>query len=372
MNRKSTVCVITSSRADYSHLYPLMTRLKKSKKIILKTVVTGMHLLKEYGETYKLIQQDKFKIDARINSRQKDTKKSSILTGVSNQIGQYDKLIKLRPDVVVVLGDRYDIYPFALICHIHRIPIIHLHGGETTSGAIDDKIRDSISLFSTIHFVAHKSFSEKLIKFGINKKNIFNYGTLALEHIKSIKKMSKQNTLAKINLREFSKYILVCVHPETSSINTKPIITFILDALEEFKDYAIIFTGVNSDTDASFIKKSILRFSKKHNRCKYIESAGRDLYINLLRNASVIVGNSSSGIIEAPYLKTPTINVGKRQDGRPMASSIFSVDADKEAIKKSIKKVIIRKSVIKYNNVFYKVGKTSEKIVKKIEEQFCK
>ena len=372
MKRKSTICVITSSRADYSHLYPLMIRLKESKKLILKTVVTGMHLLKEYGETYKLIKRDKFKIDARIDSRQKDTKKSSVLSGVSIQIGQYDKLIKLRPDAVVILGDRYDIYSFALICHIYRIPIIHLHGGETTTGAIDNEIRDSISLFSTIHFVAHKLFSEKLTKLGINKKNIFNYETLALEHIKSIRKMSKQNILAKMNLREFSEYILVCVHPETASNDTKPPITFILDALEEFKDYAIIFTGVNSDTEASFIRQSILRFCKKHNRCKYVESAGRDLYINLLRNASVIVGNSSSGIIEAPYLKTPTVNVGKRQNGRPMASSILSVDVDKENIKKSIKKVISKQSVIKYNNVFYKSGKTSEKIVKKIEEQFYK
>ena len=353
MNRKSKVCVITSSRADYSHLHPLMNRLKVSKKIKLKTVVTGMHLLKEYGETYKLIKRDKFVIDARIDSKQKNTKKSSILSGVSKQIGHYDKLIKLRPDVVIVLGDRYDIYAFALICHIYRIPIIHLHGGETTTGAIDDQIRDSISLFSTIHFVAHKLFSEKLVKLGINKKNIFNYGTLALEHIKSTRKMSKQNILDQMNLRNFSEYILVCVHPETTSPSTKPIITSILDALEEFKDHAVIFTGVNSDTDASYIKQSILRFSKKYNRYKYVESAGRELYINLLSNASVIVGNSSSGIIEAPYLKTPTVNVGKRQDGRPMASSVFSVDMDKEAIKKSIKKALSGKSVLKYNNLFF-------------------
>ena len=367
MNRKSTVCVITSSRADYSHLYPLMIKLKESKKIKLRTVVTGMHLLKEYGETWKLIEKDKFRIDARINSRQKDTKKSSILSGISKQIEQYDKLIKLKPNAVVILGDRYDVYPFALICHVHRVPIIHLHGGETTVGVIDDQIRDSISLFATIHFVAHKSFSKKLIKLGANKKSIFNYGTLALEHIKNTTKMSKQNILDVMTLKEFSEYILVCVHPETKTVSSESLITCILDALKEFKEHAIIFTGINSDADASFIKQSISRFSKKFRRCRYIESAGRELYINLLRNASVIVGNSSSGIIEAPYLKTPTINVGKRQEGRPMASSIFSVDVDKTEIIKSIKRAISRKSVKKYD-IYYKAGKTSERIVKKVEE----
>jgi UDP-hydrolysing UDP-N-acetyl-D-glucosamine 2-epimerase len=349
-----------------------MIKLKESKKLKLKIVVTGMHLLKEYGETYKIIEKDKFKIDLRIHSKQKGTEASNVLNGISKQIEQCNKFVKLKPDAVVLLGDRYDIYPFALICHLYRIPIIHLHGGETTSGAIDDQIRDSISLFSTTHFVAHKIFSNKLLKLGISRKNIFNYGTIGLENIKDVRKLNKHDILVRLGLNIFSKYILVCVHPETASNNIKSTITSILNSLGEFKDYGIIFTGVNSDTDSSFIKSSILSYVKKNNRCRYIESAGRELYINILRNASVIIGNSSSGVIEAPYLKIPTVNVGKRQDGRPMASSVISIDADKDKIIKSIRKAILGKSVKKYENIYYKANKSSERMIKKIEELLSK
>tara|TARA_B100001287_G_C22685690_1_gene533430 strand:- start:5136 stop:6254 length:1119 start_codon:yes stop_codon:yes gene_type:complete len=368
MIKKKTVCVVTSSRADYSHLYPLMLRLKESKKIQLKVVATGMHLLKEYGETYKLIEKDKFKINLRINSKQKDTKASSILNGISNQIKQCSSFIKLKPSAVVLLGDRYDIFPFAIICHLYRIPIIHLHGGETTSGSIDDQIRDSISLFSSIHFVAHKIFLDKLLRLGIKKNRIFNYGTIGLESIRKIKKISKSDILAQIGMNSFSNYILVCVHPETTTKNNKSTIISILDSLKEFRDYGIIFTGVNSDTESSFIRHSILKFVEKNSRCNYIESAGREIYVNLLRSASLILGNSSSGVIEAPYLNTPTVNVGERQNGRPMASSIITVKANKTEIIKSIKKSLSSKSAKKYKNIYYSINKSSERMIKKIEE----
>ena len=368
MKRKKNVCVITSSRADYSHLYPLMTKLRESKKINLKTVVTGMHLLKEYGYTYKYLEKDKFKINLRVPSKQTSTEPSKILNAMSSQIKQNIKLINLNPDAVILLGDRYDIYPFSLICHFNRIPVIHLHGGETTRGAIDDQIRDSISLFSNLHFVAHRTFAEKLCRLGINKDNICNYGTLGLETIKETKKIKKSDILTQVGFNNLSNYFLVCVHPETASAKSRSIINCVLNSLMEFKDHGIIFTGVNSDTESSIIKKSILRFVEKNKRCRYIESAGRELYVNLLRHASALIGNSSSGIIEAPYLKTPSVNVGDRQDGRPLASSIISVNTVKAEITKAVKRILVDKPTINYGRVYYDTNKTSEKMIKKIEE----
>ena len=232
MIKKRNICVVSSCRADYNHLFFLMKALKASKEINFKLLVTGMHLLEEFGNTYKEIIEDGFNIDAFIrNKPRKDTNNASldIMSDQLKDIG--DKLDTIKPDIVVILGDRYDILQIAISCHVKNIPIAHFHGGELTHGAIDDAIRHSITKFSDIHFVADKVFKKRVEQLGENPRNIYNIGSLGVLAIKATKKISKSDILKKYDIQ--GKYILIALHPETINSDTKSVIESLFKVLSK-------------------------------------------------------------------------------------------------------------------------------------------
>ena len=335
-SNKRKICVISSSRADYSHLYPLIKEINESESLELQLVVTGMHLIKKYGHTYKEIKDDGFKIKAKINFDQKTTSGKDIIKSMAVQmINAYDTLSKISPEIMIVLGDRYDIYPVVTCANILNIPVAHFHGGEITKGAMDDSFRHSITKMSHLHFTADNIFRKRVIQMGENPKNVFNIGSLGnLGIIKS--KLLKKNEINKYLKFKKSKYILVSVHPETVDNNNKILINNILRAVDDISDVNILFTSPNSDTGSDYILQKISDYIEKNPHSRFIESAGRELYLSLLKNAYCIIGNSSSCLIEAPYLNTPTILIGNRQAGRPISSSVISSDYNYVSIKKSL------------------------------------
>jgi UDP-hydrolysing UDP-N-acetyl-D-glucosamine 2-epimerase len=365
MIKKRNICVVSSSRADYNHLFLLMKALKASKEINFKLLVTGMHLLEEFGNTYKEIIEDGFHIDAFIrNKPRKDTNNTSldIMSDQLKNIG--NKLDTIKPDIVVILGDRYDILQIAISCHVKNIPIAHFHGGELTHGAIDDAIRHSITKFSDIHFVADKVFKKRVEQLGENPRNIYNIGSLGVLAIKATKKISKSDILKKYDIQ--GKYILIALHPETINSDTKSVIESLFKVLSKQKNLYIVFSAPNSDPGNNMILRRINNFIKLFPQTSLlIVSAGREDFINLIRYAELIIGNSSSCIIEAPALGTTSLIIGKRQNGRPFATTVNRSGISYNAISNSVKKLLAgnNKTIID-KELAYKSSNSLLKIVK--------
>jgi len=365
MNKKRTICVVSSSRADYNHLYLLMTEINKSPKLNLKIIVTGMHMIKECGLTYREILKDGFKIDKKIQTYQTKYKENDVLNAMSNILKfAYSAFNKLKPDIVVVLGDRYDIFPICIACHVMQIPIAHFHGGEVTSGAIDDAIRHSISKMSDMHFTAHKDFQKRLIQLGENSKHVYNIGSLGIDAIKKIKYKSKRYVYYKYNLGVSSKYFLICLHPETLSNDNESAITNLLKYIDQHKNYNYIFTYPNSDTNSYIILKHIKSYITKNQNSQIIRSAGRYDFLHLLKYSIGILGNSSSGIIEAPSLNIPTLNIGMRQNGRPFGKSIYHATSSLKSIEQAMKKLISHHDKKKCIKSIYQGKNTINNVIK--------
>ena len=363
MKKNRKVCVVSSSRADYNHLYILMSNLKVSSNFTLQLIVTGMHLLPQYGSTYKEILADGFTIDGKIKSNQKDTKKSSILDSIGNQLQNCANILnKLKSDMIILLGDRYDVLPIAIACHICRIPLVHIHGGEVTYGVIDDSIRHMITKMADLHLVADKNFKRRVIQLGENPKMIFNIGSLGVDAIKEIKFQTRKKLYQLYRIPNKKDYIIISLHPETTNNNNKLLITNLLKALEYNPQYFYIFTYPNSDTDSETILKSIKSFIKRNNSSTLIKSAGRTDYLSLVKHSYALIGNSSSGLVEAPALNIPSINIGNRQAGRPVATSVLSCDATIKQISKALRNICMIK---KNKTVSYK-GKNKIKTILKI------
>ena len=302
----------------------------------LELVVTGMHLIKKYGFTFNEIKKDGFKINAKIDVSQKTSTSKDIIKSMSTQmISAYEVLSKISPDILVVLGDRYDIHSIVTCANILNIPVAHFCGGEITVGAIDDSFRHSITKMAHLHFTADNVFRKRVIQMGENKNNVFNIGSLGNLGIIKNKLFKKSDIYKYFKLKEH-KYILVSIHPETVNDNNKELIDNILKKLDCLNDTSIIFTSPNSDTGSDYILKKIHAYVKKNSHSRFIESAGRKLYLSLLKNAWCIIGNSSSCLVEAPYLNTPTILVGDRQTGRPISSSVLVSDYNYTSITKAV------------------------------------
>jgi len=340
-----------------------MSSIKKSRNLKLQTIVTGMHLLPEYGSTYKEISSDGFFIDGKIKSYQNNTNDSDILNSISHQIGNCSKVItKLKPDIIVLLGDRYDILPVAIACHIIGIPLAHIHGGEVTYGAIDDSIRHMITKMSDLHFVASTSFKKRVIQLGENPKKIFNIGSLGVDAMKDLVFRNQKKIYNLYNIPNESKYLVISVHPETINKNNTKLINNLLKTLNAFKQYFLIFTYPNSDTGSSEILDAIKLFIKKNKSSKLVKSAGRVDYLSLVKYSLGLIGNSSSGLVEAPALNVPSINIGNRQEGRPLAKSVLSCNDTIKEINKSIKQL---DSVKKNRSISYK-GRNKVDVVLKV------
>tara|TARA_B100001123_G_scaffold82261_1_gene93808 strand:- start:41541 stop:42698 length:1158 start_codon:yes stop_codon:yes gene_type:complete len=338
MKKKRTICVISSSRADYNHLYLLLKDLRNNKEFKLQLVVTGMHLLAQYGYTYKELLDDGFSIDERITISAHGDTTNNLLKSMSKQLStSYRVFNKLSPDIIVILGDRYDVLPIAIAANIMGIPIAHIHGGEVTEGVIDDSIRHCLTKLSHIHLVATKQFKKRVRQLGENENNIFCIGSLGVASLSQVPKITKNNLVKHFKIKQPKKYFVICIHPETIGKNNKALIDNTLNSLNKFDDYGLVFSYPNSDPGNDYILTKIKNFIKLNNhRSILIKSAGRKYFINLIKHSNGIIGNSSTGIVEAPALCIPTINIGNRQKGRPITKSIISTQSNTKSINNAI------------------------------------
>lgn len=342
---KRKICVVTGSRAEYGLLYWLLKEIESDKKLELQLIVTGMHLSPEFGLTYKEIEKD-FKIKKKININLTSDTAKGISRSMSIAQSSFSIAYnQLKPDILVVLGDRYEIFSAAISAMIARIPIAHIHGGEATEGLIDEAIRHCITKMSHIHFSATKEYSKRIMQLGEHPKRVFNVGGMGIENIKRLKLLNKKKFEKLINFKLGKKNILVTFHPVTLDKNTSKIhFQELLSAIDKLKDTNIIFTKANSDTDGKVINKMIDNYTKKNSKKSFaITSLGQLKYLSALQYMDFIIGNSSSGLLEAPSFKLGTINIGDRQDGRIKAKSIIDCLPNQKSISKAIKIVYSKK-----------------------------
>ena len=371
MTRK--ICVVTGTRADYGLLYWLMKEIDLDSELKLQIIATGMHLSPEFGLTYKEIEKD-FKIDKKIEM----LLSSDTSIGISKsmglaQISFVEAYEELKPDIIVILGDRYEIFSAASAAMIARIPIAHLHGGETTEGAFDESIRHSITKMSHLHFTATQEYKNRVIQLGEHPSKVFNVGGMGIENIKRLKLLNKEEFEKSIEFKLNKKNILVTFHPVTLENSTaKEQFQELLDAIDELEDTNIIFTKANSDTNGRIINQMIDEYvAKNYHKSIGFISLGQQRYLSALQYVDAVVGNSSSGLLEAPSFKIGTINIGDRQKGRIKAESVINSEVNKTSILKSFSKLYSKafQDLIEESKNPYGDGIASRKIIEIIKNE---
>ncbi len=335
------ICIVTGTRAEYGLLSRLMKLINDSSETQLQIIATNMHLSPKYGNTYQEIENDGFTIDCKvpiIDENGKDDANATLKSMTKALAGFADAYDALKPDLVVVLGDRYEILAAATAALIERIPIAHIHGGEITEGAYDDAIRHAITKMSHLHFPTTEDYRKRIIQLGEQPERVYNVGALGVENIKKLPLMSKQEIEDSINFGIDYKTILVTYHPVTLGNHTaEQDIKEFLQALEEKNDLRIIFTMPNSDTGGQAIVDAINTFVVNNaERAKAYKSLGVKRYLSVMKYVVAVVGNSSSGLLEVPSFGIPTLNIGDRQKGRIAADSVYHCDTDKASIIKGL------------------------------------
>ncbi|MBT7557626.1 UDP-N-acetylglucosamine 2-epimerase (hydrolyzing) [Candidatus Woesearchaeota archaeon] len=320
------ICVITGTRAEYGLLYWLMKEIDADKDLDLQIVVTGMHLSSEFGNTYQQIEKDGFTINKKVDISLVSDSEVGISKSMGiGMIGFADVLHDLSPDLIVVLGDRFEIFSAISTAMIAKIPVAHLHGGETTEGAFDESIRHSITKMSHLHFTATKEYKNRVIQLGEQPNRVFNVGGSGIDNINKLNLLSRADFEKEINFSLGEKNILVTFHPVTLEKSTaKMQFKELLDCIDELKDTKIIFTKSNSDTDSRTINSMIDDYVANNDNTIAFTSMGQLNYLSALQFMDAVVGNSSSGLHEAPSFKIGTIDIGDRQKGRIKADSVIS------------------------------------------------
>lgn len=335
------ICVVTGTRAEYGLLYWLMKEIQSDASLELQLIVTGMHLSPEFGLTYKEIEKD-----FSINKKVEMLLSSDTPIGISKSMGlaqisfaeAYDEL---SPDIVVVLGDRFEIFSAATAAMIARIPIAHIHGGETTEGVFDEAIRHSITKMSHLHFVAAEVYRQRVIQLGEDPKRVFNFGAPGLDNILNLHLLTKDELKKEIGFKLGKNNYLVTFHPVTlEQATAQEQFQQLLLALDDLADSHIIFTKANADTDGRVINSMIDDYvSANSGKAIAFASLGQLRYLSVLQYVDAVVGNSSSGLTEAPSFKIGTVNIGDRQKGRIKAASVIDCAPDRDAIIKAIRQI---------------------------------
>jgi len=374
MRRK--ICIITGTRAEYGLLYWLMKEIQKDPDIELQLIATGMHLSPEFGLTYRQIEKDGFKIDKKIEILLSSDTPAGVSKSMGlGMIGFSEVYADLKPDIVVLLGDRFEIFTAATAAMIARIPIAHLHGGETTEGAFDEAIRHSITKMSHLHFTATEEYRRRVIQLGEDPERVFNVGGLGIDNIKKLKLMDKEEFEDSINFKLGPKNLMITFHPVTLEHATAgEQFQNILYALDELEDTRFIFTKPNADIEGRVVVKIIDEYvyiRKNSYKAIAFVSLGTRRYLSAMQFMDGVVGNSSSGLAEAPTFKIGTINIGDRQRGRIKADSVIDCKPTKDSILTAFKKLYSEEFQEKLRNVKnpYGDGGAADKIKKVLKEK---
>lgn len=366
------VAVFTGTRAEYGLLFWLLKDIQADSELELQLIVSGTHLSPEFGETYHQIEKDGFiineKVEVLLSSDSAVGVAKSLGLGV---IGYADALQRLNPDMIVILGDRFESFAMAQTSMILRIPIIHLHGGEITEGAYDDSFRHAITKLSYLHGTSTEEYRQRVIQLGEEPSRVKNIGAIGLTHLTRTKLLDLKELGIALGFKLTNPYFLVTYHPVTLA-DEDPVESFnaILSALDEFPQYQIVITYPNADDGGRKIIPMIEMYSSKNpDRVLAVKSLGHLRYLSAIKYSTLVIGNSSSGIIEVPSFLVPTINVGVRQKGRIAAKSIFNVPPDKQSVSEIIEKVLS----INYEQVSdlflnpYYSGNASSKVIEMIK-----
>ncbi len=332
------LCVITATRAEYGILKPLLSELQANNDIDLELIVTGTHLEEAYGHTIDAIKADGFKVTKEVKIMGEDDSAKGIMQTMANaQVRIGEVLEELKPEMVIVLGDRYELIPIVSSCVILNIPVCHIHGGETSEGAIDDMFRHAVSKMATLHFPACEDYKNRLIRMGENPNYVFNYGALGVENVNKLQTLSKKEISDFVGFEINKHTLLVTFHPVTNeSASQLEQFEQLLSALADLNSsYTYIFTRPNSDLGRDELNEALNAFVS-HHKSYVSDSLGLLRYLSAMKYCGAVVGNSSSGIIEAPSFKVATIDIGNRQKGRACSKSVIHVGAKREKIKAAI------------------------------------
>lgn len=372
MRKKRKICILTGTRAEYGLLYWLLKEIQDDPGLELQVIVTGMHLSPEFGLTYRVIEEDGFVINEKVEI----LLSSDSSVGISKSIGLAvigfaEALNRLNPDILVLLGDRYEVLAAAQAAMIARIPIAHIHGGEATEGLIDEAIRHAVTKMSHLHFVSAEPYRQRVIQLGEAPERVFNFGAPGLDNILRLKLLDRKAFEKEICFRLGKLSFLVTYHPVTlSHRNPEKSVKELLQALGFFSTAKIIFTRQNADTAGRIIGKMIDEYASiRPDKVRVFTSLGQLHYLSAIRHVEVVIGNSSSGIIEAPVLGTPTVNIGDRQSGRLRASSVIDCKEKTVSIKEAIERAIspeFQRTLSKIDSP-YSGGNTSAQIKEKLK-----
>ena len=366
------IVVMTATRADYGLLSPIIKKLIASCKFDVRVAVTGMHLSSEFGNTYKEIEQDGIQIDKKITMLlSSDTPvgiSKSMALAISGFAVYFDEE---KPDALMLLGDRFETLAVACAAMNARIPIIHLYGGEISEGAIDDSIRHAVSKLSYFHFTSTEEYRKRVIQLGESPDRVFCVGAMGVENSSKIQKLSFEELQESIDWTLDRPYALVTFHPVTLEGNTSENqVLALINALKQYPDMQFVITKANADSEGRKINEMLAEFAESTENVRLYDSLGAVRYLSCMKYATMVIGNSSSGLVETPTFKIPTVNIGDRQKGRLKPESIIDCPADEKSIKEAIDKAL---DMVKNNSLAnvinpYGDGNTSEKIVGKLIE----
>ncbi len=365
---RKKICVVTGTRAEYGLLKPLIEKVNQATELELQLVATGMHLSPEFGLTYKEIEKDGYPITAKIEM----LLSSDTAVGITKSMGVAmlgfaDCFAQNQPDLVVILGDRYEMLMAASAAMVANIPIAHIHGGELTEGVIDEAIRHSITKMSHIHFTATEEYRRRVIQLGEQPQTVYCVGALGIENIRNMELLDQETLESQIHFRFTDRTILVTYHPVTlENYSSEKQFQNILDVLDDHPDLRVVFTKANSDKDGRVINQMIDAYVASHvSKCVSYTSLGQLRYLSTLQFCCAVVGNSSSGIIEVPSFGIPTVNIGNRQKRRIHAESVINCGNDKMQVDAAIRTALSEDFIQKITKIKnpYEGEQTSEKML---------
>lgn len=359
------ICFVTATRAEYGLLKWLMKEIDNSDKFELQIIVTGGHLIKEQGYTITHIEADGFAINEKVDCCLDTSTQASIAESMGRMAVLFPSVFrKLKPDYLVVLGDRYELLPICNSAFVMRIPIIHISGGDVTQGAIDDGIRNAVTMLADYHFPGTKDSADNIIRMRGSDKYIWTVGELGLDAFRRERLMSRLQIADTLDLDVDREWVLFTYHAET-----KETLDYNLDAvrnslalLVEMSGYQIVATYANADYGGRYINQLLEEETRKYSSLKVFPSLGQRRYLSYMKQVRFIIGNSSSGIVEAPWLKIPVVNIGNRQNGRHQCANIIQCGIDRKSIKLAIEKAV-HMDIGKNDLIYWGDGHTAERIV---------
>lgn len=371
---KTKMAVLTATRAEYGLLSPIIHKLMKSELFEIRVIVTGAHLSPEFGLTYKEIEEDGVNIDKKIEILLSSDSPAAISKSMGlAMIGFAEYFEEKQPDVLLVLGDRYETLAVCCAAMNARIPIVHLYGGETTEGAIDEAVRHSITKMSYLHFTSTETYRRRVIQLGEDPCRVFTVGSIGIENALKVELLSKEELENSLQFSLDRSYAVVTFHPTTlENGQTEKQINELLSALDERNELNYIFTKANADANGRIINEMIDKYACARDNVAAFTSLGMKRYLSALKYSVMVIGNSSSGIVETPSFKIPTVNIGDRQKGRLQAESVINCEPLCRDITQAIDKALSDdfKKVVKSVKNPYGDGNTSNKIVKILEKSF--